>query len=89
MKYGKCSLYRQIVSILLVVVLSLALVVANLHQVLKTHQRLVPGIDGQSRIRREVNYGSQIGNLLGRSGEGYYIKVEIGTPPQQVRNTNV
>ena len=35
-----------------------------------------------SRSKRSSDIKS---NLIGRSGEGYYMEVEIGTPPQKVR----
>ena len=36
------------------------------------------------RWKREGNYVVEINNLRGKSGQGYHIPVEIGTPKQKV-----
>lgn len=64
--------------IFLLLVCTLSVAFADLFQVKK-----------QARARKDTSsapfqYKSQIGNLLGKVGEGYYLEVLIGTPPQKV-----
>ncbi|XP_052253845.1 beta-secretase 1-like isoform X1 [Dreissena polymorpha] len=64
--------------ILLLLELIFSVVFAELFQVKK-----------HARLRKEINtapfqYESQIGNLVGKVGEGYYLEVLIGTQPQKL-----
>lgn len=46
------------------------------------------GPRGPSRTRRgasAVSFINMIDNLRGKSGQGYYIEMSVGTPPQKVR----
>lgn len=39
---------------------------------------------GHDRYRRSDQFQSQRNNLKGKPGQGYYVEMEIGTPPQKV-----
>lgn len=62
-------------------VLNLLLSTGNLYHVDKSLQQ---DERMEFRVRRDDRFTSQIGNLQGRPGEGYYLQVAIGTPPQKV-----
>jgi len=70
----------QMLSSLMILSLLSPAVVGNLFK---------PSFLQRSRVAREVAYtvaqdDSQIGNLHGKTGEGYYMEVYIGTPRQKV-----
>ena len=83
MRSEKHSLQTQIVSILLVTNLCLTYVLGSL-PLINNGKRIAKRLDMSGPT---LQYDTQIGNLLGRPGEGYYLQVEIGTPPQKVLNT--
>ncbi|XP_045209732.2 beta-secretase 1-like [Mercenaria mercenaria] len=82
MRNEKYILQRQIVTILLVTNLCLTSVLGNLPLV-KRNRVAKEDVSRASQLQGNIQYGNQIGNLLGRPGEGYYLEVEIGTPPQK------
>ena len=62
----------------LVLNLCISTIVGNLHPIKKSVQI------GDVVTGERVQYDTQIGNLFGKPGEGYYMEVDIGTPPQTV-----
>lgn len=40
--------------------------------------------EGEGRYRRSDQFQSQRNNLKGKPGQGYYVEMDIGTPPQRV-----
>ncbi|XP_060554627.1 beta-secretase 1-like [Ruditapes philippinarum] len=83
MQTDKHALHRQVISILLVTNLCLTCVFGSL-PLINVGKKINKRLDDEGFVTHgNIQYGSQIGNLLGRPGEGYYLQVEIGTPPQK------
>lgn len=82
MQSEKCNLQRQILTVVLVTNVILTSVLGNLYHVSRPRRITHNTADVNEEVILEP--GKQIGNLLGRPGEGYYVQVEIGTPSQKL-----
>lgn len=80
----KCEWPRQILTTFFVTNIILTTVLGNVLHV-NTLKRLAKPSETGGIAKRDIQNGQQIGNLLGKPGEGYYLQVEIGTPSQKVR----
>ena len=56
--------------------------VALLHPARRPSQQ---GAPRRRRAARSVTFVDMIDNLRGKSGQGYYVEMAVGTPPQKVR----
>lgn len=46
-----------------------------------------PGASRRRRSAEGISFVDMIDNLRGKSGQGYYVEMAVGTPPQKVRSS--
>ena len=66
------------------------LLIALLHQILSISGEVIQLSVSQGRHKRDgvISLDGQKGNLGGQPGDGYYVQVAMGTPPQLVSFKN-